>query len=170
MSIATSIPRHVALIAGAYVLIGGIVSFSGWAFGVERFTDWNGSGIAIKANTALAAAAAGAALLIAVTRSDWRPLVLCLGWFVAAIGGLTVLEHLTGWNLRIDTLLFDEAPGARATAAPGRMGPPAATSFLLIGTALALLTGTWHERRVAVGLAIVAFLIALLSLTGYAYR
>ena len=167
---ATSIPRSVALFAGAYALLGGIVSFSGWAFGVERFADWNGSGIAMKANTALAAAVAGAALLIAVTRSDSRPLVRGLGWLVAALGGLTLLEHVTGWNLGIDTLLFDEAPDARATAAPGRMGPPAATSFLLLGSALALLTRGWHERRIAVGLAIVTFLISLLSITGYAYQ
>jgi PAS domain S-box-containing protein len=124
----------------------------------------------MKANTALAAAVSGAALLIAVTRPDSRPLVRGLGWLVAALGGLTLLEHVTGWNFGIDTLFFDEAPDAPATAAPGRMGPPAATSFLLIGTALALLTRGWHERRIAVGLAIVTFLISLLSITGYAYQ
>ena len=166
---ATSFPRFVPLVAGAYALIGGIVSFSGWAFGIQRLTDWNGSGIAMKANTAIAIAVAGAGLLVTVTRPDAHRLGRGLGLFVAALGGLTLLEHLTGWTLGIDTLLFDEAPGAPATAAPGRMGPPAATSLLLIGAALVLLSRGWRERRVAVGLGIVTFGIALLSLTGYAY-
>ena len=169
MLAATSVPQFVSLLAGTYALIGGIASFSGWAFGIQRLTDWNGSGIAMKANTAVAITVAGAALLVSVTRPDARRLVRGLGLFVAAVGGLTLLQHLTGWTLGIDTLLFDEAPGALATAAPGRMGPPASTSLLLIGAALALLSRGWRERRVAVGLGIVTFGIALLSLTGYAY-
>jgi PAS domain S-box-containing protein len=123
----------------------------------------------MKANTALAVAAAGMALLVAVARPDARRLVRGLGLFVAALGGLTLLQHLTGWTLGIDTLLFDEPPGALATAAPGRMGPPAATSLLLIGSALSFLTHGWRARRIAVGLGIVTFGIVLLSLTGYAY-
>src|SRR6185436_7688427 len=60
--------------------------------------------------------------------------------------------------------------GAPATAAPGRMGPPAATSFLLIGVSLILLTRAGRARGIAVALALVSFSIAWLSLTGYGYR
>jgi uncharacterized membrane protein YedE/YeeE len=67
-------------------------------------------------------------------------------------------------------LFFDEAAGAPATAAPGRMGPPAATSFLLIGVSLILLTRAGRARGYAVALALVSFSIAWLSLTGYGYR
>jgi hypothetical protein len=60
---------------------------------------------------------------------------------ISLLGALTLVEHLAGINLGIDTLLFDEAPGAVATTAPGRMGPPASISFLLLGAGLLLLGG-----------------------------
>ena len=111
----TSAPKYVSVVAGGYALIGGLVSLSGWALGIQRLTDWNGSGIAMKANTAVAIAVAGAALVVAVIRPGARRLVRGLGLFVAVVGGLTLLQHLTGWNLGLDMLLFDEAPGAPAT-------------------------------------------------------
>jgi len=170
MSAEALIPRYVTLVAGAYALLGGLISFAGWVFGIARLADWPGSGIVMKANTALAVSAAGAALLIVASYPAARGLIRGLAIFVAAVGGLTLFEHITGWSLGIDTLLFDEAAGAPATAAPGRMGPPAATSSLLIGVSLMLLTRAGRARGIAVALALLSFSIAWLSLTGYGYR
>jgi PAS domain S-box-containing protein len=82
---------------------------------------------------------------------------------------LTLLEHLTSISFGIDTLLFDELPGAAGTAAPGRMGPPAAASFLCLGLAIALSTGTLRARRASLVLGLVVLAIATLSFSGYLY-
>jgi two-component system CheB/CheR fusion protein len=143
----------------------------GWAVGRPELTTF-GSDISMKPNAAVCFALLGGAL--------WRrasppgrtrdPLALALGAAAAAIGALTLLEHLTGVDLGIDQLLFSEPPDMPATAAPARMGPPASTSFLLLGTALAWL----HDRRPRARLAaqampIAAGFIALLPLVGYGY-
>jgi hypothetical protein len=86
----------------------------------------------------------------------------------AVVGGLTLSEHLFGWDAGIDQRLFQEAPGAPATVSPGRMGPPASSCLLLAGVALLLL----HRRRatrVAQACGGVVILIALQAIVGYAY-
>jgi PAS domain S-box-containing protein len=95
--------------------------------------------------------------------------IRALGLFVAAIGGATLLQHLTGWNLGIDTLLFDEAPGALATSAPGRMGPPASISYLAAGTALVLTTAAGRMRQWSVAFALGVTAVGALSVTGHWY-
>jgi signal transduction histidine kinase/CheY-like chemotaxis protein len=153
----------------SYALLGGLLSLAGWLAGEERLLDWFGTGIHIKANAAIAAACAGAALLVTVLWPRARRLALVLAGVTAALGGATLVEHLTNYDIGIDTLLFPEPPGAPATASPGRMGPPASTSFLLLGTALALLAGGAPARAAASRLALVALGISVLSLVGYLY-
>ena len=163
-----SVSRCLAAATGAFVFLGGTASFLGWAVDVYRLTDWSGSGITMKPNAALAAAAAGLALLLTL-KGAHQTGIRVLGIFVAAIGGATLLEHLTGWNLGIDTLLFDEAPGALATAAPGRMGPPASISFLAAGAALVFSMAAARRRRWSVVLGIAVTAVGALSLTGHWY-
>src|SRR5262245_37270721 len=112
---------------GLYALLAGLVTILGWATGWERLTDWPGSGINMKPNAALVAMAGGTALLNLHRGWPGPWLVRALGAFISLIGGLTLLEHLTGLNFGIDTLLWNEPAGARATAAPARMGPPGST-------------------------------------------
>jgi signal transduction histidine kinase len=161
--------RYLSAAAALYALVGGAVSFAGWITGIYRLADWRGNGITIKANTALTIAIAGVALLLVIFRPSARRLIRAIGFFVAIVGALTLLEHVTQWSLGIDTLLFDEPTGTAATAAPGRMGPPAALSLLLLGTALLLTTYSSRSRGFSVGLSLVATGIGMLSLTGYLY-
>ena len=58
---------------------------------------------------------------------------------------------------------------AWATAAPGRMGPPASLSFLLIGIALCLMTHGRSAHAIAAAMAVAPLAISVLSLTGYLY-
>jgi PAS domain S-box-containing protein len=162
-------PHYVCAFAGAYAVIGGLLSFLGWAAGITALTDWWGTGITIKANAALATLATGSALIGTMFLPAARRWVIAFALFAASLGGLTLFEHVTGWNLGIDTLLFDETPGSPATVAPGRMGPPASASFLTLGVALVLFTGSPRARAISSGLAFAVLAIALLSLTGYAY-
>jgi len=161
--------RALCTVLGGYGLLGGLATLTGWASGSALLTDWAHTGITMKANAALAAAAAGGALLLMVWLPSSRVAARTFALAAAALGALTLFEHLSRLNLGIDTLLFDEAPGARATAAPGRMGPPASTSFLLIGSGVALLGGGTRARRIATNLGLLAACIAGLSVTGYVF-
>ena len=160
--------RALRIALSLYPLVGGVLGMLGWALNVPHLRAWHTSGITMKFNTALCAALVGAALLLATTGVGAR-LARALAMFVAAFGGLTLLEHLTGASFGIDTLFFDEPPGALATAAPGRMGPPAALSFLLLGVSIALAFGGARARKVASALALAPVALAGLAMVGYAY-
>ena len=162
--------RGVVVAAGGYALVAGAVTLLGWGIHVPRLTDWAGTGISMFPNTALCASMSGLALLLLSLRGAgrWRSgLVRFLAIFVALIGGLTLFEHFSGINLGIDTLLFNEPWGQRAAAAPMRMGPPASTSYLILGAGLLLATSGWRARQVAAGLAIFPVAISSLSLIGF---
>jgi PAS domain S-box-containing protein len=157
---------------GGYAIAGGLITLIGWAAGIDRLMDWINSGITMKANPAICAVGAGVALIVSLESARSRAarnIVVALGLCTALIGGLTLAEHITGWNFGLDTLLFYEPPGMKATFSPGRMGVPAATSFLLIGSALILLQGDGRRHGVAAALGMAVAAIALLSIVGNIY-
>jgi signal transduction histidine kinase len=159
----------VRAVAVASALTGAIV-LVGWIADLPALTT-AGAEIAMKANAAVCFVLLGVALWRR-SRGGERPdrLAPALAVSAALVGGLTLLEHVLGVDLGIDQLLVHEAPGMPATASPGRMGPPAASSFLLLGTAIAVL----HRRAGALRAAVPAIALgvafaALLPLVGYAY-
>jgi PAS domain S-box-containing protein len=162
-------PRLVAAAAALYALAVGVVSFTAWAADLRRLTDWDNNGISIQPNTALAAIASGAAilsLLLAATR-----LAAAFGILAGLIGLSVTFQHLTSINLGIDTLfMFDRPWGRLATRAPGRMGPPAANAFTLIGIAIVVSTLAPRFRRFVPPIGIAVTAIALLPLSGYLFR
>jgi signal transduction histidine kinase len=164
--------RHIVTIVvalGGYMLLGGFVSFLGWALDAPILTDWDSDGIAIQANTTLVAIATGAALIaLAVGRPRATAV---LGAVVLALGALTILEHLTGANFGIDTpLTFGRTWGRVGVLSPGRMGPSGSVSWTALGGALLLASRAGTVRRqVAAILAIVPAAISALSLIGYLY-
>jgi PAS domain S-box-containing protein len=153
--------------AAAYALIGGAVSLLGWVLGVPRLIDWFDLGITIKANAAILTLLSASAALVHALRPSAHALIRPPAALVVGIGALTSLQHLTGWDFGIDTLLFDEPTGAPGTSAPGRMGPPAAASLTALGTALLLLTGSAQSRGLAMALTLGVLAVGLLSCTGY---
>ncbi len=163
-------PARVADAAAGYAIAGGLVTLVGWVADVPWLTDWKGDGIAMFPNTAVAAVLSGVAILLqGVRRPTARRLARCLGATVALVGGLTLVEHLTGLGLGIDTLLLQRNWGERAAAAPMRMGPPAATSFFTIGVAVLVSTYGKRGRAIDAALGVTVGAIALLSLTGHLY-
>lgn len=156
--------------ASALVMLVGALALAGWLFDLAILRSVY-AGISLKANAALSLLLSGASLWVLGGRRYpvWlHRVALACAVLAAIIGAATLSQHLFGWNLGIDQLLFREAPGATATVSPGRMGPPASVCFTLAGMALFLL----HEQRLT-SLAQLASagigLIALLSITGYAY-
>jgi PAS domain S-box-containing protein len=164
--------RAVAITAAIYAIVGGVVTLVGWAADVQRLTDWNNDGISMFPNTAICAAWGGIALLLLAGSSN-KPArhnaARGLAVLVALVGGLTLLEHLSGLDFGIDTLLVNRPWGQRASAAPMRMGPPASTSFFVLGAGLLLATTGPRGRRFASALALLVVSIVSLSLTGYLF-
>jgi PAS domain S-box-containing protein len=162
----------VPLAAGAYALLTGIVTLVGWWADVPRLTDWKNDGISMFPNTAAASAVSGLAVILGHLRrgSAARLAGRALGCLVAAIGGLTLFEHLSGVDLGIDTLLVGErAWGQTLATSPMRMGPPASVSFLSGGLALVLMTLGPRARRASAVLGSVVVGIGALSFTGHLY-
>jgi signal transduction histidine kinase len=162
-------PQYLSLAAATYAIAGGILSFVGWYSGTERLTDWWNTGITIKANTTLVVVTSGLAVIAILIWPAARLVVRSLAVFGSAVGALTLFEHVTGYDLGIDTLIVDGFLNT-ATATSNRMGPPVAASFIAIG--LALFAQTSHrsrERTFGIGLATAVLAIAFLSLTGYWY-
>lgn len=138
---------------------------------VPRLTDWMNQGISMFPNAALCAmgSAIGIALL-ATSRWPWQSSAArASAIFVSLLASLTLFQHITGINLGIDTLLFERTWGQMAAASPMRMGVPASSAFLLIGTGLYLATLGSRGRSAASKLAVMTIAIASLSLTGYLF-
>jgi two-component system, cell cycle sensor histidine kinase and response regulator CckA len=158
---------RVATSLGWYAFAAGLLSFMGWVFDVRRLTAWGG-GISMQPNTALAATAAGAGLVL-LTRSR-RPFAAALGLLAGLIGLATLFEHVSGIDLGIDALLTFGRPWAgTATVAPGRMGPPASTALALLGLGLLSALGGARARQTAAALGLATVAIGMLSLIGYIF-
>lgn len=159
--------RLLSLAFALYAAAGGLVSFAGWLTGTSRLIDWWDTGITVKANTAACIMLAGTATML-LQAPGWRRSVQVLAAICGLVGGATLLEHLLQVDLRIDTLLFDEPAGSPATSAPGRMGPPAALSFLLLSLSICL-AARGSPSPLSVAAPLVVLLLSLLSMIGYAY-
>lgn len=149
------------------VMLVGFAVLTGWALGIEALKGVLPGLATMKANTALCFVLAGTALAL---RGRPRVRILCAG-AVLAVSGLTLAQELTGADLGIDQLLFQDAPGVAQTAAPGRMSPATAVNFLLTGAALLLVVSPRAvARRAAEALALGSGAMGSVALLGHAYR
>jgi signal transduction histidine kinase/ActR/RegA family two-component response regulator len=164
--------RWIARATGVAAAATGLAVLYGWASGDHALTRL-GPPITMKPNAAVCLVLLGAALWrrAAAVRPPKDRIAAALAGLAAAIGAVTLLEHLARVDLGIDQLLFAEPAGQPATASPGRMGPPASTSFFLLGASLALLGSPRRPVRTLVeGMLLATSVIALLSLVGYGYQ
>ncbi|MBM0744328.1 PAS domain S-box protein [Phormidium sp. CLA17] len=125
----------------------------------------------MKANTAIGFILSGCALrqLSQPTRRSTR-YAKSLAAIVVGLGLLTLIQYGFGVNLGIDQLLFRELATAVATSTPGRMSVNTALNFLLLGSALLLLSKPRSFQPGIQAFTVVAFFIALLGLLGYIYN
>lgn len=162
--------RLVGACASAGTGVLGGISLLGWVLSDELLKGL-GSAVSTKANTAVGLCLLAAAAFTLRAGTPAHPLRLAVrvsAGLVIALGALTLSQHLFGWNLGVDQLLFREAAGAIATTSPGRMGPPACISFMLLGSTVLLLSSE-RERYGAVApwLALAALPLPALALIGY---
>ena len=164
--------RSTSIALAAYAVIGGLSSFLGWAADLPRLTDWLGGGISIQPNATIAALSSGVTLLLLTF--GHRYLAALCGALVAAIGGSTLFQYVSGIDLHIDTvLMFERSWGRAGVLFPGRMGPPGTVSWTAIGLAL-VIASFWRSsggrvRALVPALASTTAAISSLSLIGYLY-
>lgn len=157
-----------------FVLCVSFCGFLGWVLDLPVLKGAFAGGITIKANTTIGLGLLGLALWFQ-RRPDnparWQHFLAAgCALLVALLGTLTLLQHFTGADFGIDQLFFPEAPGALATASPGRMGPPAAICLLLAGIALFRPNGASRSvDLLAHFLASLICLITAVPLIGYAF-
>ena len=161
-----------AVVCGGVSVVVGVLVLLGWLLGIPLLKSVLPGLVTMKANTALAFALAGGALVLLAIVPPTRTRMIsgrALASVVALIGGLTLAEYAFGANFGIDQLLFREAPGAIAVVIPGRMAPTTALCFVLTGAALTLINSDWIRGfRPAEASAGLLALIGLVSLTEYA--
>jgi signal transduction histidine kinase len=161
-------PRLSVALCG-YALVGGALSFLGWAADMPWLTDWDGDGISIQPNAALTVILASSSLLLLLR--GFRRATFVTGAMVAGIAGATLFEYVTGLNLGIDdVLMFGREWGRVGVLVPGRMGPPGTVSWLLIGSALVMASSRQERLRMVAPIPVLgSAFIASLSLIGYLY-
>jgi signal transduction histidine kinase len=164
-AISTQLARF-STAAGVIVGLVGLCGLAGWILDIDVLKALYGP-ITMKTNAAIAFVLCGTALVL--QRRAPRTGAVCAA-SAAAIGALTLSEHLFGIDIGIDQLLFVEPPGAAATASPNRMGPNGSISFMLAGLAL-LLVRRRHNTAARVGqiFAFIGLAFASLAIAGYSY-
>jgi PAS domain S-box-containing protein len=152
--------------AGLCVLGIGLLSLLGWALNRELLTSFGHALPAMKVNSALAFAFAGACLLYDWQSAGRRSIPVLLGALTASIGLATLIEYAFGVDLRIDEFLVSDRGSGHLP--PGRPAITTALIFLFDGLSLALLY--WRRRcQPALALALPALFIALLSFADVLY-
>ncbi|MFA6043865.1 MAG: PAS domain S-box protein [Phycisphaerales bacterium] len=150
-----------------YAILGALVTLIGWTFNRVELTDWFADGISTMPNAALGTLL-GAGAVLALRHHRWRGGAI-LGALLMFLGGITLLENLTGLDAGIDTLLLSREWGQRAATAPGRMGVPASGCFTILGIfifGVSLSPNSRPVRKVAAGSALTVMGIALISIVG----
>jgi len=155
----------------------GLLGLAGWMFGIPVLKSVIPGQVVIKPNTAVCLVWIGLSLWL-MRNVDDRPVTgarklggQVLAGLTAAVGLLSLIEHVVGWDLGIDQLLFQEtAADAIGSVRPGLMAPITALDFLLLGLALLGLDWSisWRSRRysptqVLAGVAGVASIVGLLD-------
>ena len=151
-------------LSAALVIVVGCLVIVGWLFNIAPLTSVLPGLATMKFNTALAFILSGVALLSLQGSPRITQLAASL---IAAIGLLTITEHLFSWDLGIDQWLVPDHISPSGTVFPGRMSLVAAFSFCLVGTSF--LSIQFRRLSVAHALAFVVGYLGLLSLAGYLY-
>ncbi|RKS13829.1 PAS domain-containing protein [Flavobacterium sp. 120] len=149
----------------------GIIVLIGWLLNISVLKSVIPSVVSMKVNTALCFIFSGFTLWILNEErlSSFKKIgSIIFPSIMILIGLLTFNEYLFEINYGIDEFLFKEETAAIATSHPGRMAPITAISFVLSGISLLLLYKNKAFQMFQL-LSLLVFVLALLTLIGYAY-
>jgi two-component system NtrC family sensor kinase len=164
--------------ASIAVIAIGCTVILGWIFDLQLLKSILPGLVTMKANAAVCFILGGFSLYIQqrrraeLTARKHQKIVNYLifsgSFLIILISLLTLVQYRFNVDLGIDQLLFKDS-STLSPAAPGRMAPNTAAAFLLLGTALLLLSERRPKYRRVQILSCCAFLIAFLGLIGYIY-
>ena len=165
--------------AGIAVIAIGCTVILGWIFDLQLLKSILPGLPSMKFNTATCFILGGFSLLF---QHQWRAelttikhqkiynyLTFSASFLIILISLITLVQYSFNLDLGIDQLLFKHSSTLTSAAAPGRMAPNTVASFLLLGTALLLLSVKRPKYLRIQILSCCAFLIAFLGLIGYIY-
>jgi len=164
--------------ASIAVIAIGCTVILGWIFDLQLLKSILPGLVTMKANAAVCFILGGFSLYIqqrrrALTARKHQKLANCLifscSFLIILISLLTLAQYRFNLDLGIDQLLFKESYALTSRGTPGRMAPNTAAAFLLLGTALLLLSERRPKYRRVQILSCCAFLIAFMGLIGYIY-
>ncbi len=154
----------------AITLVLGAAGVAGWILDQPILRALWKSGPEMKFNTAVALTLVGSGLLLATRRAVWTRALACIAaGLLLLISAATLLQYVFPVNFGIDELVFRDT-NFLATTHPGRMAWYTASSMILLGTGLLLLTRkTGNAVALTQWLALAAGFFPLQALIGYFY-
>jgi signal transduction histidine kinase len=150
----------------------GVCVLLGWSLRIPVLASTlSGTGHMMKTNAGFCFALCGISLFLSVKENGTalqKQIGKASAILICLISALTLLEYLLGQNLGIDEFLFKDTSGY--VFFPNRMGPSAALTFLLNGTAIVSLDfETKKGRRPAQFLSLLGMFFPLHSMIAHAY-
>ncbi len=172
--------RSFSIKAGIAVIAIGCTVILGWIFDLQLLKSILPGLVSMKANTAVCFILGGFSLFLQQRRRaqlttikhqkiDDNLLIYSCSFLIILISLLTLVQYSFNLDLGIDQLLFKESSTLTGPSVPGRMAPNTAAAFLLLGSALLLLSVRRPKYLRVQILSCCAFLIAFLGLIGYIY-
>ncbi|MEG4208955.1 PAS domain S-box protein [Microcoleus sp. S13_B4] len=165
--------------ASIAVIAIGCTVLLGWIFHLQPLKSILPGLVTMKANTAICFILGGCSLFIQQRRrvelrarkhqKNPNCLIYSCSFLIILISLLTLVQYTFNLDLGIDQLLFEESYTLTSAGIPGRMAPNTAGAFLLLGTALLLLSERRPKYLRIQILSCCAFLIAFTGLIGYLY-
>jgi PAS domain S-box-containing protein len=161
--------RRVSRLCAAAAIAIGLLVLAGWLFGVRVLMQVLPGQVAMVPNTALGFLLAGLALWLRTSRAGRLriPASRAAAAVAGLLGLLNLVEYVSGWSLGIDELLFRD-PAGLTSVFPGRMAVLTAVGFVALAAALLTLDLRWAPWT-SDGLALLPGVLAMVSLTGYAF-
>jgi len=164
---------RLAQILGVLTILLGLAVLAGWALHIESLKSVLPGYVSMAPNSALCFVLSGATLLIGYLsrpRAWKKHCSVFLALLVVLIAGATLSEYVARQSLGLDQWLFADSVISPGTHYPGRMAPNTAFAFLLLGSALILLSRGPRGALAAQVLALAGIFVALLALTGYLFN
>ena len=151
----------------------GFAALLGWIFDIEVLKRIHPSLVTMKANTSVCLMLVGVSVLLLQDQPESavkRGIAQVCAVIVAIVGLLTLSQHIFGWNVGLDQMLFHESRAEAGQSFPGRMGVAASLNFFFLGIAISLLDARsqrWFRMANIAVLTVVA--ITLLVFLYYFY-
>ena len=134
--------RTLSIVFAALTFSIGGAALLGWILKNEILKRIHPDLVTMKANTAVCLMLVGVSVFLlqdSAASVIKRRIVQSLAVVVALVGLLTLSQHIVGWNLGIDQLLFYESREDAGQSFAGRMGVAASLNFTFLGIALSFL-------------------------------